>query len=84
MQLLAYVDPSNQLSINVQLRVCGPIRVLLEAVPHLLILEDVETSVFDIRIVVQEVNNALGEATLSCLRGALHEEHYLLLVDEFL
>lgn len=45
MKLLANVNPADQLTVDVKLRVSWPIRVFLEALAHFLVLEDIEVTV---------------------------------------
>ena len=51
MILLANVNTADKLAVDIKLRVCGPIRVFLEAFAHFLVLEDVEVSVVNAIIV---------------------------------
>ncbi len=86
MQLLAYVDPANQLSIHVDLRVGRPIRVLLEALTDLFILVDIEVAVVtdDGSVLVEQCDYLLAESALRSLGRALHEKHHFGLIHQLL
>jgi hypothetical protein len=84
MKLLADVDATDEFAINIELRVGRPLGVALQALPHLLILVDVERAVVQAVIVSKEGDNTLGEATGWLGWVAFHKEHYSFLVDQVL
>lgn len=82
MHLSADVKPTNKVSLHIQLGECGPIRELLHAFAHLLVLIDVEKSErVDHRahILVNHRDELHTELALRILRCALHKQHDLVL-----
>ena len=84
MQLLTDVNATDKLAVHVELRVGRPLRVLLETLSHLLVLEYVKVTELNAIVLGEKVNNLLAEAASSSLRAALHKEHDLRLIDELL
>jgi hypothetical protein len=82
MKFQADIDTTDQLSIDKELGVSGPVRELFETLSHFLVSEDIEMPILIVRILSQEGNNALAEPTLWCARCSLHKKHDLLLVDQ--
>jgi hypothetical protein len=84
MKLLADVDATDEFAINIELRVGRPLGVALQALPHLLVLVDVEGAIVQAVIIAEEGYDALGEATGWLGWMALHKEHDSFLVDQAL
>ena len=82
-KLKAYVDSSNKLAVNVELGVSWPVGILFETLTDLLILENIKAAILN-TVFVNEVDNLLTETALGLLRRSFHEEHHILLVDQFL
>lgn len=68
------IQTTNQLSVDPELRVGRPVRVLLQPLPHLVVCQDVEETVLD-GVLSQDGHKLSGEAALGRARCALHEEH---------
>lgn len=84
MHFQAYINPADQFTVNIHLRVGGPLGVLLETLPHLLILEYVKMSIFQAIILRKKIDHLLRKPTSSLFRGALHKDHDLFLGNQTL
>ncbi len=62
MEFKADIDTAYEGPVDVELRVGWPVRILLETLPHSGVAEDVEATVLNIRVVGEEVDDALAEA----------------------
>ena len=84
MKLLTYVNATDEFPFDVELRVGRPLGVALQALPHLLVLVDVEGAIVQAVVVPEEGDDALGEPAGWLGWVALHEEHDSFLGDQAL
>lgn len=81
LQLLHNVQAPDQVTLDIELRVGGPVGIGLEALTHLLVLQNVE----GVKIhpgAVQNLQCLLAKSTPGRLLVALHEQHDGALVDQ--
>jgi hypothetical protein len=68
-ELLDDVEAADELAVDVELRVGGPVAQLLEPLPHLVVAQDVEGAEPDV-LLVQNLHDLPAEAALGRLRRA--------------
>lgn len=68
------IQSTHELTINPKLGESGPVGVLLETLPHLVVRQDVEEAKLD-KVFAQNGHELPREAALRRIGGALHEEH---------
>lgn len=72
------IAASHKVLLNVELRDRGPVRVLLDSLSELWVLEDVEGGkLFGVdALKAEDLDRGAGEAALGHLGGSLHEQHH--------
>src|SRR3954447_19450966 len=75
------VGASDELALHVELRNGRPIGIFLDALADVRVLEDVDGFIFRAKA-VENGDRAAREAALREERGALHEQHDVVLLDE--
>ncbi len=63
------------MAVDVELGVGGPLGVFFEVLADVFVFEDVEGFVDDIAVLVEDVDDLSGEATLGEKAVAFHEDH---------
>ncbi|KAG7216541.1 hypothetical protein INR49_002028 [Caranx melampygus] len=81
LNLLDYVQTSDELSFHVELGVGRPARICLEALTHLFILQNIKGVIIHLGA-VQNLQYLPAEATFRGRLVALHEQHDWALVDD--
>mmetsp|Transcript_21016 Transcript_21016/g.33195 ORF Transcript_21016/g.33195 Transcript_21016/m.33195 type:complete len:260 (+) Transcript_21016:316-1095(+) len=75
LQLLYDIQAAHEVPVHIELRVGGPVRVLLQPLAHLLVPQDVEVPEPE-ALPPQQRHDARAEPALRRVRAALHEEHH--------
>src|SRR5690606_14720664 len=70
------VRAADELAADVQLRDRGPVRIVLDRLANLVVLEDVDGDQVLDAATLQDLDGAAREPALRKLRGALHEEDH--------
>ena len=84
-ELDADVEAAYKLALNVELGESGPVAECLQALVDLWVLEDVkEAEGWDhcAHVLVEESDHLCAELALWVVRIALHEKHYIVLLDQ--
>lgn len=76
------IQTTHKIAINPQLRESWPVRKLLQALPHLIICQDIEESVLH-GVLSQYGNQLSRKATLRCAWCTLHEQHDRCSLDQW-
>ena len=74
MHLFDNVAPSYKVALDVKLRDCGPVGVLLDPLTHGLVSEDVHILVFLDAVELEDLHYVVAEATPRHLSGTFHEK----------
>lgn len=83
MHFLDYIAPTNELSLDVDLRNCGPIGEFLNALSHVLIGKHVHIFVVFHTVEFKHLSNIVTETASWHLLSALHEHNNIVLLDPF-
>ena len=75
------VTSTHKVTLDVKLRNCRPVRVLLDTLTHLLISEDVNVLVISNTVELEHLHNVVTETASGHLLRALHEENCIVCGD---
>ena len=81
MHLFDNVASSHKVALDVQLRDCGPVGVLLDPLTHGLVSEDVDILVFLDAVELEDLHNVVAETTPWHFSGTFHEENCIISSD---
>lgn len=74
MKLLNNINTANQLALDIELWVSGPIRIFLQSLSQFIIIKDVEMIEFQAFVRIQNPDDFAAEPALGAGWDAFHEE----------
>jgi hypothetical protein len=83
MHLFDNIASPNELSLDIELRNSGPVRVFLDSFTDILISKDINILIVAEAVVLKHLDDIVGETTSGHLFASFHEKHDVIALDPF-